>query len=171
VSFTALSVIQPGPFLILRPDVVAPAAREDLRARRLMKDCENRGWETPTRGWVLLHASSTKSAKWDYAEEALFAAKRGVEVPMRECQPYGAIVGAVHVEDCTWSYRSPWFTGPRAFVFDLAVPFAEPVPCDGKPRFFQLPPDGAGPGGAELLQTLTAAVRTAGLAQAFRLSA
>jgi len=169
MTFTCLSVIQPYPWLILRPDVTEKEARAALREKRLMKDCENRDWETPVRGWVLLHASGTRYAKWDYQAAALFAAKRGVDVPMRENLPYGAIVGAVHVTECTWTYRSPWFVGLRAFVFSAAVPFAVPVSCGGAPRFFQLPGVGAGVGGAELMQELTAAVRAAGLTAAFKL--
>lgn len=175
MTFTALSVIQPWPWAILRPDVTDPAARTALQASRLIKDCENREWETPVRGWVLLHASSTRPAKWDYKAAQLFAAKRGVELPplyMRESLPYGAVVGAVRVDDCRWGYRSPWYTGPRAFVFGVTVPFAVPVPCAGAPRFFQLPQDaGASVGGAELALQLAAAVAAAGLARAFRLPA
>ena len=77
MPFPALSVIQPWPWLILRPDVREPAARAELRAAGLMKDVENRDWPTHVRGWVLLHASATRLAKWDYAAAAVFAAKRG----------------------------------------------------------------------------------------------
>jgi len=170
MTFTALSVIQPWPYLILRPDVVDAAARAALASSRRIKDCENRDWETPVRGWVLLHASSTRLAKWDYQAAALFAMKRGVEIPalaMRESLPYGAIIGAVRVDECTHFFRSPWFVGPRAFVFGAAVPFGEPVTCGGAPRFFQLPLEG---GGAELAARLAAAVRAAGLAAAFKLA-
>lgn len=167
-TFTALSVINPWPWLILRPDVADPAARAQLRAQRLMKDCENRDWETPVRGWVLLHASKTRLAKWDFQAAKLFAAKRGIDIPLGDL-PYGAIVGAVRVDDCRWGYPSPWYVGERAFVFGDAVPFAQPVTCDGAPRFFQLPPAGGGVGGAELWEQLAGAVRAAGLATEFKL--
>ncbi len=119
--------------------------------------------------------SSTRPAKWDYSAAQLFAGKRGVELPplcMRGALPYGAVVGAVRVDDCRWGYRSPWYVGPRAFVFGAATPFLQPVPCAGAPRFFQLPQDGgASVGGAELAQQLAAAISAAGLARAFKLEA
>jgi hypothetical protein len=170
MSFTALSIIQPWPWLILRPDVADAAARAELRRARLLKDCENREWETPFRGWCLMHASSTRLAKWDYQAAVLFAAKRGVEIPLVDL-PYGAVVGAMRIDACTWSHRSPWAVGPRMFVIGEAVPFAAAVPCKGAPRFFQVGAD-LDPEFARHLQTkLTAAIRAAGLAAAFKLEA
>lgn len=169
MTFTALSIINPWPWLILRPDVTDAAARAELAARRLLKDCENREWETPVRGWVLVHASKTRLAKWDYQAAVMFAAKRGVDVPL-VAMPYGAIVGAMRIDACEWGYRSPWAVGPRMFVIGAAVPFAAPVVCDGKPRFFQLPDANAEPEAARHLQgKLAAAVRAAGLAKHFKL--
>lgn len=172
MTFTALSIIQPWPWLILRPDVVGAADRAALRAAGQIKDCENREWETPFRGWALLQASAQRLAKWDYQAAALFAAKRGVaELPLRGNLPYGAVVGAIRIDDCVWTLRSRWFTGPRAFVIGAAVPFAAPVACGGALRFFQLPPDGGGVGGQELAHALAAAVGAAGLARAFGIEA
>lgn len=170
MTFTALSIIQPWPWVILRPDIVEPGARAALRAGRWIKDCENRDWETPVRGWVLIHASSRRYAQWDYTAAALFAAKRGVDVPLRDNLPYGAVVGAARVDECTWTYRSPWFRGPRAFILGASMPFAEPVVCAGFPRFFDLPERGSEAAGVALWHRLAAAVRAAGLAQAFKLS-
>lgn len=171
MSFTAISAMQPHPWLMLRPDVSGAEARLCLQRDRLIKDVDCRDWETPHRGWALVHASKERLAKWDYQAEALFAAKRGVEVPLRDNHVYGAVVGAVKVVDCTWSYRSPWWKGgmPRGFVLGAAVPFAVPVECAGKPRFFQLPPEGAGDGGLELWQRLAAAIYAAGLAAEFKI--
>lgn len=169
MTFTALSVIQPWPWLILRPDLIAPDGRAAARAAGLVKDVENRDWETPVRGWVLLHASKTRLAKWDYQAAALFAAKRGVDVPLQGNVPYGAIVGAVRVDDCVKRSSSRWFTGPHAFALGASVAFAAPVECNGSLKFFPLPPAGAGLGGAELAAALARAIRAAGLGDFFRL--
>lgn len=59
-AFTCISVIQPWPWLLLRPDIVGEEARAEARRLGLIKDVENRGWETKQRGWVLLHASATR---------------------------------------------------------------------------------------------------------------
>lgn len=141
MTFTALSIIQPWPYMILRPDVTDPAVRADLLETGRIKDCENRDWETPVRGWVLIHSSSSRLAQWKYTAAELFGAKLGVEVPLRDNLVYGAVIGAARVDECRWGYRSKWYTGPRAIVFGASVPFASPVFCEGRPRFFQLPLD------------------------------
>lgn len=169
MTFTALSVIQPWPWLILRPDLLEPNGRAAARAAGLVKDVENREWETPVRQWVLLHASKRRLAQWDYQGAAMFAAKRGVDVPLRDNLPYGAVVGAVRIDDCVSRSSSRWFTGPHAFLMGDSVPFAAPVECNGALRFFPLPPAGGGVGGDELWHELAAAVRAAGLAARFRL--
>ena len=171
MTFTALSVINPWPWLILRPDVLHPDERAALReSPARLKDVENRvDWETPFRGWALLHASKTRLAKWDWRAAILFAAKRGVDVPL-VAMPYGAIVGAMRVDDCRRGYASPWAVpGANQFVIGAAVPFAEPVVCDGKPRFFRVD-EGLKPEPALRLRAqLAAAVRAAGLAKCFNL--
>lgn len=168
MTFTALSVIQPWAWLIARPDLVGAEARAAARAAGLFKDRENREWETPVRGWVLLHASGTRLAKWDYAAAALFGAKRGVDVPLRDGLAYGAAVGAMRVDGCVWGDRSPWYQGPRAFVIGASAAFAAPVPMGGLPRFFRVPDESHEwrPG---LAGELAAAVRAAGLAKAFQI--
>jgi len=159
----ALSIIQPWPWLILRPDLVSPADRAAARAAGKMKDCENREWETPVRGWVLLHASNTRLAKWFYQGAALFAAKRGVDIPMRDSLPYGAIVGAIRIDGCTSRPCSSWFTGPHAFLIGDSVPFETPIGLLGALRFFQLSAD------ITVERRIEALIRAAGIAKQFNL--
>lgn len=165
MTFQALSVIQPWPWMILRPDVVGDEERR-LCAR---KDVENRVWATNVRGWVLLHASKTKLAKWDYQAAEMFAAKRGVQVPLRDNLDYGAIVGAMRIDGCENCPRSQWFTGPWGFVIGAAVPFVHPVSCSGTLKFFPLPPKDTAHtlGGAELTFAIVQQIHAAGLAKAF----
>lgn len=172
-ELTAISLIQPWAWLMLRPDITDPAQREAARAAGRIKDMENREWMTDRRGWVLLHASSTKYSRWDWAAHALFAAKRGVEIPLQgsDSMPMGAYVGAVRIDDCrTYAGASRWFTGPCGLAIGAAVPFAKPVPGIGSLKFYQVPPPGAGVGGAEMLADIVREIRAAGLAEAFRIS-
>lgn len=166
----ALSVMQPWAWLILRPDLACEAARAEARALGRIKDIENRTWSSDTRGWVLLHASATRLAKWDWQAAALFAAKRGVDIPLQTSAPLGAYVGAIRIDGCEKWSRSPWFSG-EGFGFRIgdSVPFAEPVPGPGTLQFFPVPPPGAGLGGALLRGSVLAALRAARLAEAFRL--
>ncbi len=169
MSRPALSIIQPWPWLILRPDVVGATAR----AAAVRKDVENRDWATAVRGWVLVHASKSRLAKWDYAAAAMFAGKRGVDVPLRENLDYGAVVGAIRIDGCENHIASPWYTGSWGFRIGAAVPFANAVPCQGSLKFFPLPPREAANsvGGQELWYALAREIRAAGLAAAFGLRA
>lgn len=173
MDLLALSVCQPWAWLILRPDVTDAGARAALRAAGQMKDVENRGWESAVRGWVLLHASGTRlprasrtpdAVRGDWAGASLFAARRGVEVPLQGALPHGAFVGAIRIDGCERFVRSPWFVGPVGYTIAEAVPFARPVPWEGALKFFKVQTDGTAP--AEFAR-LCAEIRTAGLAKAF----
>lgn len=174
MPFTAISMIQPWAWLMLRPDVTGAEARAELRASGRMKDVENRLWRSSQRGWVLLHASGTrlprasvKSKKGDWDSAALFAAKLGVEVPLQGGLPYGSVVGAIRIDGCESYMKSRWFTGPWGYVIGAAVPFAQPVPCLGTLKFFPLPPEGGGVGGELLREELATELRAAGLEKEF----
>jgi hypothetical protein len=179
MQFPALSVIQPWAWLLLRPDIVGDEARAQARARGLIKDVENRGWETGQRGWVLLHASATRlplvarpkegEAKVDWQSAAMFAGKRGVEVPLQIQLPHGAVVGAMRIDGCDRFIRSPWFMGPVGLVIGAAVPFAKPVPAKGALKFFTLPAKDTGAGGLEQAMEIAERIRAAGLAAEFKL--
>ena len=179
MSLTALSIIQPWPWLILRPDVVAADQRAALRLMGRMKDVENRDWVTAHRGWVLVHASGTRlpvasrptegKAKADWQSAAMFAAKRGVEIPLQASLDHGAIVGAMRIDGCEPWVKSPWFTGSHGLVIGEAVPFARAIPMKGALKFFPVPAAGTGAGGLELVQAIHEQIHAAGLAGEFRL--
>ena len=165
----AISIIQPWPWLILRPDVLPADQRTALRLMGRMKDVENRDWATGVRGWVLVHASGTRLTKAEWASAAMFAAKRGVDVPLQVSLDHGAIVGAMRIDGCEPWVKSPWFTGSHGLVIGVAVPFAKAVPMKGALKFFPVPPSGAGAGGLELEQAVHEQIHAAGLAAEFRL--
>lgn len=179
MQFPTLSVIQPWAWLLLRPDIVGAEARDEAWRLRLIKDVENRGWETSQRGWVLLHASATRlplvarpkegEARVDWQSAAMFAGKRGVEVPLQVSLPHGAVVGAMRIDGCDRFIRSPWFMGPVGLVIGAAVPFAKPIPAKGALKFFPLPPVGGGLGGLQLECEICAEICAAGLAKEFKL--
>ena len=167
----AISVKQPWAWLILRPDLTDPAARAAARAAGHIKDRENRDWASGQRGWVLLHASASKFAKWDWAAAALFAAKRGVDIPLQGTMPFGAYVGAIRIDGChAYAQGSRWFVGPNAFTIGASVPFVRPVVGPGTLNFFQVPPPGSGAGGDQLMRDLAREIREAGLAAEFGLT-
>lgn len=56
----ALSILQPWAWLIVRPDVTDPTARQVLRMTGLMKDVENRSWPSKFEGRFIVHAGK----KW-----------------------------------------------------------------------------------------------------------
>lgn len=179
MTLQAISVIQPWAWLLLRPDVVGGEARAAVRAAGLIKDVENRDWSTHVRGWVLLHASGTRlpvaaratdgQAKADWQSASLFAAQRGVEVPLQRSLPHGELVGAIRIDACESYVRSRWFVGKHGLVIGAAVAFAQGVPMKGALKFFPVPPVGGGVGGMELAEAVAKQIRGAGLATEFKL--
>lgn len=139
MTWRALSIIQPWAWLIVRPDVRPPAERAFLREVEEFKDVENRTWATDVRGWVLVHASASKLAKWKWTAAALFAAKRRVTLPLQLELPRGAFVGAMRVDGCEPFARSPWFTNEgAAHRIGASVPFLEPIAHSGALGYFDV---------------------------------
>jgi hypothetical protein len=104
------------------------------------KDVENRTWKTDYRGPVLIHASQKPDGI--YLEDEPMLRRGGVPksiikgLTLDEARP-GGIVGVAELVDCVSKSKSPWFTGPYAFVFNnpIRLPF---VPLKGKLRFFRV---------------------------------
>lgn len=113
------------------------------------KDIENREWLTNYRGRVLIHAS-----KWwneDQVQndlgEALYVMEQNssklttrpeLDLPaMRACG--GCIVGSVEIVDCVQSSRSPWLFGTHGLQLANPIAFAQPIPCTGSRKFFEVP--------------------------------
>ncbi|KAB2896783.1 MAG: hypothetical protein F9K35_13300 [Burkholderiaceae bacterium] len=128
----ALSIRQPWAWLILRPDLTTPSAREGARCFSGIKPVENRTWETMYRGELLIHASQTVTRD-DYEACKLFllsderTAHVAMDLPAREALQVGGIVGRVQLVACTRAHESPYFCGPFGWVFD------DPQPLPFKP--------------------------------------
>ena len=105
------------------------------------KPLENRDWSTSYRGPLLIHASKT----FDYDGMAwiLFSREKlGLSLadfPQQfEDFERGGFIGIVDVVDCVQKHESPWFFGPRGWVF--ANPMrTEFVPFRGMPGLFPVP--------------------------------
>ena len=50
--------------------------------------------------------------------------------------PFGTIIGEVDIIGCTGKSDSPWFTGPYALMLSGGILYDKPIPCKGKPGFF-----------------------------------
>lgn len=145
-TFNAMKVIsvrQPWPWLMLRPDLTG-TARADAISRGLLKDIENRSWSTNFRGRVLIHAGKSMTRD-EYDDGMATAHYAGVvaKFPAFEELPRGGIVGAVTIVDCIPPARrfSMWHMGDQ-FGFQLADPRPLPlIPCRGALSFFNAPPD------------------------------
>ena len=80
------------------------------------KDIENRSWSTKHRGKILIHASSRKVTKTEYAEFKKTCWRFKITVYPAVYQfMIGGIVGSVEIVDCVEKFRSPWFFGPHGF--------------------------------------------------------
>jgi hypothetical protein len=138
-----LSIRQPWPWLILRPDL-SDSARAEAATRGEIKDIENRTWPTRFRGRVLIHASKGMTRD-EYEDAVVTTHYAGLEIalpPMAELQR-GGIVGVVSIVDCIPGERrtSPWHMGGQ-FGFQLANPRPLPfIPCRGALQLFDAPPD------------------------------
>lgn len=127
-----------------------------------IKGVENRGWETPYRGTILVHASANRSEVSrvifpdeipDTAGEFVIsgAERAGVEPPDLDALAFGAIVGVADLVDCI-PYREAdtrpdmdhyWAFGPWCWVLANARPVG-PRKWPGALKLFDVPDEVAG---------------------------
>lgn len=132
----ALSIQQPWPWLIVRPDILDREQWEKLRLDGLVKDVENRDWHTTFRGPFFLHAG--KKFDYDGYEAVLDRIEGAFAMPKPGEYQMGGIVGAAHLTDCVPRYDSPlWFVGKFGFVIRNAIPTTF-FPCRGQLGFFDV---------------------------------
>ena len=98
-----------------------------------IKDIENRSWDTPYRGKLLIHASSRKYSEKDLYRipyELRNALQNGITTgtyPLDEV-PYSAIIGYVTLADCIEGHDSIWaedgcynWVLKDAYIFDTPI--------------------------------------------------
>ena len=87
------------------------------------KDVENRGWSTPYRGPLVIHAGRT----FDHNAAAMIAGGEA-DYPHR-----GVLLGVVRLVDCTRDYPSRWAAaGQWQWVLADPRPLLVPIPMRGQ---------------------------------------
>ncbi len=139
----AISVRQPWAWLIIRPDLTDPEQRRQAAEQGLIKDIENRNWQTKQRGRVWIHASKTLDMV-DYANTQIDLKNWWewgdlpdyIQLPLSSNLDLGGIIGSVEIVDCVTESDSPWFFGDYGFKLANAKPHPF-TPCRGQLNFFQ----------------------------------
>jgi hypothetical protein len=111
------------------------------------KDVENRDWPAKVRGTIAIHSAASQP-EGAYENSVAFIRvvlrrmwKLGVRIPSYDQLPKGAIIGLVDIVDCVDYSNSRWFEGPLGFTLANPRLLPEPIPCEGKRRFFTVPAD------------------------------
>ena len=99
------------------------------------KPVENRIWSASHRGPLLIHAAK-KMGDW-HAFMKIWE-PLGIAVPTVNMLERGGIIGIVDMIDVVHQYDSPWFFGPRGWVFENTRR-VEFVPFRGLPGIFDVP--------------------------------
>ena len=93
------------------------------------KDVENRSYLTHHRGPLLIHASKTMDVR-DVEAAGL----------RPEALATGALIGVVHVVDCTLEVRSGWHEdGDYGWYLESPARFLNPIPYKGAVGFMRVP--------------------------------
>lgn len=129
-----LSIQQPWPWLITRPDL-QDTARSEAHKLGLIKDVENRTWPTRKKGEILIHAGKKFDTTGYFWVKDNFP-----QIQMPELQQFqrGGIVGKARIINCVDElFENPWFFGPYGFMLRQAeaVPF---MACRGQLGFFKV---------------------------------
>ncbi|HEY1066885.1 MAG TPA: ASCH domain-containing protein [Pirellulales bacterium] len=138
-----LTICQPYAHLIITPaDEMPPSAPVKL--------VENRTWETPYRGPLLIHAGKNRdflslsddgTLELDYhlpAEELVFGAIVGV-VELHACVPIAQIRDGDVPFDFAWLPDHAHAFGPICWVLQNPRRFAVPIPYRGAQGLFDVP--------------------------------
>src|SRR5262249_13668796 len=109
------------------------------------REMENRLWPAFVRGTVAIHVAK-EQAKGSFEAGARFVRRvlrqtgqTRVRVPAYDSLPRGAIIGLVDIIDCVTESDSPWFEGPIGFKLANPRILHQPIPVNGKPRFWLVP--------------------------------
>jgi hypothetical protein len=104
-----------------------------------IKAIENREWNTPYRGPLLIHASKTfEHEAINYWIDGIFPELATVVPLLSQGYPTGAIVGIADLVDVVWRSNDPWFVGSYGFVLANARPL-KPIPYRGQLKLFPVP--------------------------------
>jgi hypothetical protein len=99
------------------------------------KNIENRGWTTPYRGAILIHASSKKfvGANLDEAREYIARCSGLNERAIPKTFPRSQMLGLVDLVDCIQRSRSPWADpDDQHWLLENPRPLKMPIRSKGK---------------------------------------
>ena len=136
----ALSIRQPWAWLIVRPDIADPVARQEAYRLGLIKDVENRTWQTKMRGRFAIQASlSVKRPLYERLMDDIEERHRIAIPSFREISEItGGIVGTANLVDCVREYDSTWKEkGQYGFILTQSKP-VEFIPYLGRLSFFDI---------------------------------
>ena len=114
-----------------------------------VKRIETRGWETPIRGRIAIHAAK----RWDLAQRQFASEEwRAGRLPPPSALPFGAIVATVELVDCVRTRDvsdlsdlereyGDYAYGRFAWILADIKPLAVPIPFKGAQGFFNVPDD------------------------------
>ena len=142
MKMRAISIRQPWPWLITRPDITGNVHRANAKNFGLLKNIENRAWQTKYRGPVLIHAAKGMTVS-EYRNVGYFLSgfcspgSGGINLPPASLLDRGGIVGYAEITDCVSASRSPWFMGDYGFVLQNQTPLPF-LPCKGALSLFTL---------------------------------
>ena len=92
-----------------------------------IQDVENRSWETPFRGRLLIHGA--KTVEWEVVD--YLKKEHGFVFPAAYRPRTGAILGSVEVTDCVTDHHSHFFQGPYGLALSDPRKFEWPVAYRG----------------------------------------
>ncbi len=133
-----ISIRQPWPWLILRPDLTDPLERARELAAGRIKTIENRDWATAYRGPCLIHAGVTMAKSYHRELRDWLAGELGIALPDYDALPRGGVVGRMRITGCVTEADSPFWMGPYGWQLADAQPLPF-VPWKGQLGFFDVP--------------------------------
>lgn len=132
----AISILQPWAWLIVRPDVIDPAARADLYRRGWIKDVENRKWRSSYRGEFLVHAGKTWGR--EQISDLEWVRDHYQDILLPDQYNLGGFIGRASAAPSVPSSTSRWFMGPNGIPVNQASPI-EFMPYRGQLGWFDVP--------------------------------
>ena len=105
------------------------------------KDIENRTWRSAIRGTIAIHASQSMTRPYyESAIESIKGIAPAAEVPTYEAMVRGAIIGLVDVIGCEERTKSKWHVANHyGFILSNPRVLREPIPCNGRLNFWEVP--------------------------------
>lgn len=146
----ALSIRRPWAYMIIygipygisvkNPD---GSSRVEDSGKVVLKNLENRDWVLP-KGFELPQRIYIHVGKKEAPIEEVLDIFHKLGLPFFSAMmmysnqlPKGAIIGEATITEQVTKSKNPWFTGKYGFILADPKPYKAPIPCKGKPGFFE----------------------------------